>query len=201
MKQSALKYVKPSEIVVNPDNPRFIKDDKFRKLVKSIQEFPDMTTIRPIIVDEGMMVLGGNMRYRAMVEAGIEKIPVVVVSGWSDEQKKEFIIKDNASFGDWDYDSLANMFSTEELEDWGVDVKLNLPEDSFLNETTDGVEVKSEPRASGDDYSMFELVMLHENKLILLETLNAVKAAYLFEKTEDALMEIIRQYKNTNERN
>ena len=130
VKQSELKYLKPSDVKLNPDNPRLIKDDKFKKLVKSIKEFPEMTTIRPIIVDEDMVILGGNMRYRAMVEAGIKKIPVVVVEGLTPEKKREFVIKDNSSFGEWNWDELANSFSTEELSDWGVDVALNIEDEA-----------------------------------------------------------------------
>ena len=116
-----IKKVKISELKPNPNNPRLIKDDKFRKLVKSIQEFPDMLNVRPIVVNKDMIVLGGNMRLKAIKEAGIKEINIDIVD-WSDNQQKEFIIKDNASFGEWDWDDLANNWDAQELTDWGLDI-------------------------------------------------------------------------------
>jgi hypothetical protein len=109
------------KIKLNPSNPRIIKDDKFQKLVKSIQDFPEMKEVRPIVVNEDMVILGGNMRFRAMQEAGVKEVPVVVVD-WNEEKQKEFTIKDNLSFGEWDWDALANDWNIEALRDWGVDV-------------------------------------------------------------------------------
>ena len=116
-----IKKVKISEIKPNPNNPRLIKDDKFKKLVKSIQEFPDMLNVRPIVVNTDMVVLGGNMRLKAIKEAGIKEINVDIVD-WNEQQQKEFIIKDNASFGEWAWDDLANNWDAEELTDWGLDI-------------------------------------------------------------------------------
>jgi hypothetical protein len=116
------KQVKISEIKNNTNNPRIIKDDKFKKLVKSIKEFPQMLEKRPIVVDETMMVLGGNMRLKACLEAGLKEVWIDVAEGWTEDQKKEFIIKDNVGFGEWDWDTLANEWDIEMLEDWGLDV-------------------------------------------------------------------------------
>ena len=116
-----IKKVKITEVISNPNNPRLIKDDKFKKLVKSIQEFPDMLNVRPIVVNTDMVVLGGNMRLKAIKEAGIKEINVEIVD-WTEQQQKEFIIKDNASFGEWDWSDLANNWDSEELTDWGVDI-------------------------------------------------------------------------------
>lgn len=116
-----IKKVKIAEVIANPNNPRLIKDDKFKKLVKSIQEFPDMLNVRPIVVNTDMVVLGGNMRLKAIKEAGIKEINVDIVD-WDEQQQKEFIIKDNASFGEWDWSDLANNWDSEELTDWGVDI-------------------------------------------------------------------------------
>jgi hypothetical protein len=116
-----IKKVKITEVISNPNNPRLIKDDKFRKLVKSIQDFPDMLNVRPIVVNKDMVVLGGNMRLKAIKEAGIKEINVDIVD-WSEDKQKEFIIKDNASFGEWDWSDLANNWDSEELTDWGVDI-------------------------------------------------------------------------------
>lgn len=110
------------EVKLSPYNPRVIKNDKFKKLMKSIMEFPEMLELRPMVVDEDMIVLGGNMRLRACMELGIQEVPVVKATGLTDEQKKEFVIKDNAAFGEWDWDLLANQWEIQDLSDWGLDI-------------------------------------------------------------------------------
>jgi len=110
-----------SDIKLNPNNPRLIKDDKFKKLVQSIKDFPEMLNIRPIVVNKDMIILGGNMRYRACKEAGIKEIPVIVTD-LSEDKQREFLIKDNTSGGEWDWDMLANEWDTDELEAWGLDL-------------------------------------------------------------------------------
>ncbi|WP_137905512.1 ParB N-terminal domain-containing protein [Chryseobacterium sp. 2VB] len=117
------KKVKISEVKVNPNNPRLIKDDKFRKLVKSIEEFPQMLEIRPIVVNGDMVVLGGNMRLKACQEAGLKEVPIIIADNLTEEQQREFLIKDNVSGGEWDWDMLLNEWDTDLLEDWGLDVK------------------------------------------------------------------------------
>jgi hypothetical protein len=114
--------LKINDLKPNQDNPRIIKDIKFKKLVRSIKDFPEMLELRPIVVDEDMTILGGNMRYRACIEAGIKQIPVKVAKGLTDSQKKEFIVKDNLSFGEWDWDILGNEFNFELLDDWALDL-------------------------------------------------------------------------------
>jgi hypothetical protein len=116
-----IKKVKITEVIANPNNPRLIKDDKFKKLVKSIQDFPDMLNVRPIVVNKDMVVLGGNMRLKAIKEAGIKEINVDIVD-WDEQQQKEFIVKDNVGYGEWDWSDLANNWDSEELTDWGVDI-------------------------------------------------------------------------------
>jgi hypothetical protein len=111
-----------NEIKPNPNNPRIIKDDKFKKLVKSIQDFPQMLELRPIVIDENNIVLGGNMRLKACIEAGLKDVPVKQAKELTEEQKKEFIVKDNVGFGEWDWSDLANNWETEELEEWGLDI-------------------------------------------------------------------------------
>ncbi len=121
----------------NAANPRIIKDDKFKKLVKSISEFPEMLELRPIIVDNDMVILGGNMRHKAAMECGLQMIPIVVADDLTEEQKKEFIIKDNVGFGEWDWELLANEWDNELLVEWGLDVpvdymvELDAVEDDF----------------------------------------------------------------------
>ena len=117
-----VKKLKISEIKLNPNNPRLIKDDKFEKLVKSIKEFPEMLEIRPIVVNSDMIILGGNMRFKACKEAGLKEIPVIVADNLTEEQQREFLIKDNVSGGEWDFEMLANEWDVEELSEWGLDV-------------------------------------------------------------------------------
>lgn len=112
---------KVSEIKLNEKNPRFIKDDKFANLVQSIKDFPEMIDVRPIVINKENVILGGNMRFLAMKEAGYKEVPVQVVD-WSEDKQKEFIIKDNVSGGEWDWDALANEWDQEELLKWGLDI-------------------------------------------------------------------------------
>jgi ParB-like chromosome segregation protein Spo0J len=111
-----------TEIKSNPNNPRIIKDHKFKQLVKSIQDFPQMLELRPIVIDENNMVLGGNMRLKACLEAGLTDVPVIHANNLTEAQKKEFIIKDNISFGEHDWDALANEWNIIELDEWGLDI-------------------------------------------------------------------------------
>lgn len=114
-----------ASLLKNPANPRTIKDNKFKQLVKSIQDFPQMMVARPIIIDEYSVILGGNMRYAAIKELGFEFIPaawVKQIKGLSEERKKEFVIKDNISFGSNDWEMLANEWDQEKLTDWGMDI-------------------------------------------------------------------------------
>lgn len=117
-----MKKIATSKIKLNPNNPRLIKDDKFKKLVQSIKDFPEMLDIRPIVVNADMIILGGNMRYKACVEAGLKEIPVIVADKLTEEQQREFLIKDNTSGGEWDWEMLANEWDSEDLDKWGLDV-------------------------------------------------------------------------------
>ena len=117
-----IKKINIDQLKLNPDNPRFINEKDFDKLVKSIVEFPEMLEKRPIVVDENYNVLGGNMRLNACKKAGLNEVFINVAEGWSEEKKKEFIIKDNSSFGQWDWDVLANDWNVNELGDWGLEV-------------------------------------------------------------------------------
>ena len=110
------------DIRENPNNPRLIKDDKFKKLVQSIKDFPQMLAIRPIVVNADMTVLGGNMRLKACKEAGLKKVPILVANDLTEAQQKEFIIKDNVGFGEWDWDIIANEWDSQQVTDWGLDI-------------------------------------------------------------------------------
>jgi ParB-like chromosome segregation protein Spo0J len=136
----AIREIKP-----NTSNPRFIKDDKFRKLVKSIKEFPEMLELRPIVVDSDMIVLGGTMRLKACIEAGLTEVPILVADQLTEEQKKEFIVKDNVGFGEWDWDLLANEWDTDLLEEWGLDLNIDAEqEESFATDVTVTLKMNNE---------------------------------------------------------
>jgi len=116
-----MEVVKINSVKLNPNNPRIIKDDKFKKLVQSIKDFPEMLNIRPIVVNQDMIILGGNMRYKACKEAGLKEVPIIVTD-LSEEKQREFLIKDNTSGGEWDWELLANEWNAQELEEWGLDI-------------------------------------------------------------------------------
>ena len=116
-----MEIVKIQEVKLNPNNPRLIKDDKFKKLCQSIKDFPEMLNIRPIVVNQDMIILGGNMRYKACKEAGLKEIPIIITD-LSEDKQREFLIKDNTSGGEWDWELLANEWDSEQLESWGLDL-------------------------------------------------------------------------------
>lgn len=129
--------VKITDVKVNPNNPRLIKDDKFKKLVQSVKDFPEMLNIRPIVVNADMVVLGGNMRLKACKEAGLTEVPIIVADKLTEDQQREFLIKDNVSGGEWDWDILANEWDSEQLLEWGMDVWKPMDDvslDQFFNE-------------------------------------------------------------------
>ena len=151
------QQVKISKVKGNPSNPRIIKNDKFKKLVKSIKEFPEMLKLRPIVVDEDMMVLGGNMRLKASKEAGLSEVWIDIAEGLTEEQKKEFIVKDNVGFGEWEWDILANEWDSVQLAEWGLDVWEN--EDDVkegLIEDDEIPEVKESIVKRGDIWQLGE---------------------------------------------
>ena len=138
--------MKITQLKGNPTNPRIIKDDKFKKLVESLRSFPEMMEKRPMVcvtdVDGKLFPLGGNMRLRAIQELGMKDIPdtwVMLADDWTEEKRKEFTIKDNASFGEWNWDDLANEWDSDLLSDWGVDVPV-FGEDSELNDLSEQMQ-------------------------------------------------------------
>jgi site-specific DNA-methyltransferase (adenine-specific) len=135
-----IQNVPINTVKANPNNPRIIKDDKFAKLVKSINEFPQMLNLRPIVVNDDMVVLGGNMRLKACKQAGLKEIPIIKASELTEQQQKEFIVKDNIGYGEWDWDDLANNWDAAELEEWGLDIP----------------GFKTEEEAQEDDYEIPE---------------------------------------------
>jgi DNA modification methylase len=162
-----MQIVKINEVKPNPKNPRLIKDEKFKKLVKSIQEFPDMLNKRPLIVftdvDSKYVVLGGNMRLKACKEVGIKEIPVIVADEWTEEQKAQFLIKDNVGFGEWDWDGLANEWDVEKLEDWGLDLPVDLSVVEELEAEEDNYEI---PNEINTDIVLGDLFEIGEHRLL-----------------------------------
>jgi site-specific DNA-methyltransferase (adenine-specific) len=155
--------VKISEVKNNPKNPRLIKDDKFRKLVKSIQEFPQMLELRPIVVDENNIVLGGNMRLKACKEAGMKEVYIVKAENLTELQKDEFIVKDNVGFGEWDWDMLANEWDAEKLDEWGLDLPVDLSVQEVLEAEEDDYEV---PNEINTDIVLGDLFEIGEHRLL-----------------------------------
>jgi len=153
----SIKKLKP-----NPANPRTIRDDKFHKLVQSVKDFPQMLEIRPIVVNDQLEVLGGNMRLRACIEAGMKEVTIIRASELTEDQQREFIIKDNVGFGEWDMDALANEWDAEELQEWGVDLQVFGGDDNQPGESENNYSKKIEapiyePKNEKPDYlSLFD---------------------------------------------
>ena len=157
-----MERVNIKQVLPNPDNPRFIKDYKFNKLVKSIKEFPQMLDLRPIVVNQDMIVLGGNMRLKACEEAGLTEVPIIFADNLTPEQEKEFIIKDNSSFGEWDWDLLANEWDLQDLEDWGLEIP-NL--DDEVDELEDGEEIELPQSVQVEPPKEYILIMAEPNSV------------------------------------
>jgi len=145
----------------NPNNPRIIKDDKFHKLVKSIKDFPEMLEIRPIVVNSEMIVLGGNMRLKAAKEAGLKEVPIIKAENLTIEQQNEFIIKDNVSGGEWDFDILANEWDVEQLEEWGLDI----PIDEKIDNLEDGENIDLPQSVQLEPPKEYILIMAEPNSV------------------------------------
>jgi DNA modification methylase len=158
-----MQRVNIQEVRLNEENPRYIKDHKFEKLVKSIKEFPQMLDLRPIVVNQDMIVLGGNMRLRACREAGLTEVPIIYADNLTEEQQKEFVIKDNSSFGEWDWDILANEWDTEQLIDWGMDIPDDWAVDEVLEAEEDNYEAADDIQT---DIVLGDLIEIGEHRLL-----------------------------------
>ena len=166
------QQVKIYKIKGNPKNPRIIKNDKFKKLVKSIQEFPEMLEKRPIVVDEDMMVLGGNMRLKASKEAGLKEVWIDMAEGWSQEKKDEFVVKDNVGFGVWDWDILSNEWQSNKLEEWGLDVWQNYDDNVNKVNTSDEWVGMPEFEAKDNGYKATITFETEEDRLRFAKEIN-----------------------------
>lgn len=153
-----------NKIKKNPDNPRLIKDSQYQTLIRSIKEFPEMLKLRPLVLDESNTILGGNMRYEACRELGIKEIPVIYARGLTDKQKKEFIIKDNLSYGEWDYAMLANEWDYHELDTWG----LTLPNFDLGHEANNmdenDIDLEEEFDPIGNAKNLTKIVIIFDNQ-------------------------------------
>ena len=170
-----MQKVKINAIKTNPKNPRLIKDDKFKKLVKSIQEFPQMLELRPIVVDENNIILGGNMRYKACIEAGLKEIYILKAEDLTEQQKDEFIVKDNVGFGEWDWDILANEWDTDKLQDWGLDLPLDVSVQE-LEAEEDDYEI---PNEINTDIVLGDLFEIGEHRLLCGDSTDSDQVAKL----------------------
>lgn len=151
-----------NKLKTNPNNPRTIRKDQLEKLVKSLREFPEMLEARPIVVDPDFVVLGGNMRLKAAQEAGLTEVPVYVAT-WEEAKHKEFVIKDNLAFGEWDWDMLANEWDAEELDDWGLSVWMPEAEEPGLDELLG--EEKNKPATMKITFTSPEQLQQAENDI------------------------------------
>ena len=139
-----------SKVKKNSSNPRVIKDEKYRKLVQSIKDFPEMLELRPLVLDSDMMVLGGNMRLTALRELGYKEAPCLIASELTEEQKRQFIIKDNIGYGEWDWEALGNLYQLPELEEWGLDIPDFVSLDEKKEAEEDDFEVPQEDEIQTD---------------------------------------------------
>lgn len=153
-----IKFVKIDSVKQNPSNPRIIDEGRLSKLVKSIKEFPQMLEKRPLIVNQDGIILGGNMRHRAASEAGLEKVPVIVTDDWTPDQEREFIMKDNIGFGDWDWDLIKTDWDEDMLSDWGVKVPQINTDDLDLDGLFD------EPEAPDESNSTKTIILEYTNE-------------------------------------
>lgn len=171
-----VQTIKISEVKSNPNNPRIIKDDKFKKLVESIKQFPQMLHLRPVVVNDDMIVLGGNMRLKACKEAGIKEIPIIKASDLNEDQQREFIIKDNVGFGEWDWELLANKWDGQKLEEWGLDLPDFKTEE--LEAEEDDYEVPDEIKT---DIVLGDLFEIGPHRLLCGDSTQTDTFAKLFE--------------------
>ena len=176
--------MKVSTLKLNPKNPRVIKDEKFKQLVKSIKEFPEMMAKRPMVcvtdVDGRLFPLGGNMRLKAIQHIGFTDIPdtwVMLADDWTEEQRNEFIIKDNVSFGEWDWDDLSADWDTDLLSDWGLDVPVFEEEPEVLEAEEDDFDI---PEGGFEtDIVLGDLFEIGEHRLLCGDSTDSDQVAKL----------------------
>lgn len=196
-----IQRVPISAVKPNPTNPRVIKDDRFKRLVESITAFPKMLEIRPIVVNHEMIILGGNMRLRACQEAGLKTIPIIKADDLTEEQQKQFIIKDNVGFGEWDWNALANEWDDKSLSEWGLsEMKYWTPQDG-ADEKDEMSNVKAGKHT--DDYAFdyvmgdvkkFEIFVTKDEYESFMVGLNKLKDDLSKDNNSDAIIQYITDY-------
>jgi ParB-like chromosome segregation protein Spo0J len=180
-------WVDIEKVKINDKNPRFIKDKKFEKLVKSIKAFPEMLTKRPIICytdNDKYIVLGGNMRLRALQEINAKEVPILLADEWTEKQRNEFLIKDNINFGEWDYDILSTNFEIEDLEDFGLDA-FNIERETrnIIGNNYDAIK-----EINNKDYIILYLEKKH------LAKIESLKNIFNVDDKEAVILKIIEDY-------
>lgn len=195
-----MEKVKISQVKTNDSNPRYIKDHKFKKLVESIKNFPEMLEARPIVVNKEMVVLGGNMRLRACQKAGLKEVFIEQVD-WSDEKQREFIIKDNASFGEWDWDVLANEWETTQLSDWGLDIPKWDNNDDFDSDVVETGEYDfPNDVLEGSHVRMVQLFLNDKTEPILKEWELKLREVHGTGNLTDTIYQVMKKaYEDNNE--
>jgi len=171
--------MKLTDIKPNKDNPRLIKDDRFKKLVQSIKDFPAMMALRPIVVNSEMIIMGGNMRYKACQELKMKEIPdewVKIADGLTEDEQKRFIIEDNVPFGEWDYDILANEWDADLLQEWGLELPFYGPDEN--NMTDDDVDLEEVFNPIGVAKDVQRVVFIFDNKDKAEKYLNDLKVNF-----------------------
>jgi len=184
------------KVHLSPTNPRVIKDHKFRKLVKSIREFPEMLNMRPIVVDEEMVVLGGNMRLRACREAGLKEVPIIKASNLTEQQKKEFVIKDNSSFGEWDWDLLANEWDIQDLDQWGLDIPASYFDDDKEPEFDKDILDQQLDTYINSKVKQITLYFDNQQYEYVLGKLDEIAIAEQLESNTDVIMLLLEKHAN-----
>lgn len=199
-----------NELKQNEDNPRYITSEKFDLLVQSVKSFPEMLKARPIVVDENNVILGGNMRYRACVHAGMKTIPVYQISPKDpgikktlkergvtyDVLKAEFVIKDNASYGAWDWDVLANNFTTEDLKGWGLDIWQNEEIDDYNHRANESDEDYLD-KYLNKDTGVLKISFLQDDYKDVVRRLDAVQLAEDLETHSETLILLLQHYEDS----
>ena len=192
------KVMKLTELKENKSNPRVIKDDKFNKLVKSIKEFPKMLEMRPIVVDKDNVVLGGNMRLKACKDAGLTEVPVLSAEHLTPEEQQQFIVKDNLSYGEWDWDALISDFNMESLTNWGMDVpsfNMNLMEPQV------DYAVLGDKMNTYVNNTIKQIVLYYETSeyIDMLNELDSIGNEKGFEDNSSVVEFLVKYYKNKGE--
>lgn len=187
-----------SEIVLNKENPRTISKAKYNKLMESIREFPQMLHLRPLVIDNDNVVIGGNMRLKACIELGYKEIPIIYADELTEEQKKEFIIKDNLSYGEWDFDILRADWNLDSLEDWGLDV----PELDIVTDTFDDDTDLDESAQSYLNAAIRQIVLYYDNETHskVLDDLKVIGEEYGIEEDNSAVVLKLIEVFNDNKK-